>query len=138
MSTTESENEELVRELLERVWENGETETYDEDFVSEGYVFRHQTDKRFTVDEWRSKWDEYHDAFDDVSLDIEQVLSDGEKVVVRCRLGGTHTDTFQGVEPTGRVIETVGIGIFTVLDGVIFDAWYVEDVKKFFDDLHGE
>lgn len=137
MTIENTQQEDLVVEFLNRVWEAGELGTFDEDIVSDEYVFRHQTDREFPVDEWRGKWAEYHEAFEDVELQIEEVLSDENKVVARCRLAGTHTGEFQGVEPTGKRIETIGIGIFTLREDTIEKAWYVEDVQRFFKQLHG-
>jgi predicted ester cyclase len=41
---------------------------------------------------------------------------------------GTHTGPFLGTPATGRRAEWVGIGIYTVRDGKITEAWFGEDI----------
>jgi predicted ester cyclase len=41
-------------------------------------------------------------ALSELSLDEQDVLETEDSVVIRARMGGTHTGTFLGVEPTGR------------------------------------
>jgi len=52
----------------------------------------------------------------------------GQKVVVRFTNSGTQTGPFLGALPTGRHAEWPGIGIYTVTNGKISEAWFGEDV----------
>ncbi|WP_432988192.1 ester cyclase [Dactylosporangium sp. CA-233914] len=67
-------------------------------------------------------------AFTGMHLTIHEVISHGDKVVVRFTNSGTHTGTFRGHPATGRHAEWLGIGIYTVRDGRISEAWFAEDI----------
>lgn len=50
-------------------------------------------------------------AFSDVKMEILEVITRGEKVVVRWKASGTHTGTLKGIRPTGKRV-TVGGSTF--------------------------
>src|SRR4051794_32379827 len=50
-------------------------------------------------------------------------IAEGEMVVTRKVLHGTHHGTFQGIEPTGRWIEINLIDIVRVSNGRIVEHW---------------
>ena len=67
-------------------------------------------------------------AFTGMHLTVEEIVSAGQKVVVRFTNSGTQTGPFLGTPPTGRHAEWLGIGIYTVASGKISQAWFGEDV----------
>jgi predicted ester cyclase len=59
-----------------------------------------------------------------VRLIIEDVIAEGDKVVVRYTLRGTHEGmTRMGVAPTGKEVAASIIEILTLADGKIVDKW---------------
>jgi len=56
-------------------------------------------------------------AFPDNRHEVEEVIADGDKVVLRCTLTGTHMGPFMGIPPTGRRIEVNEIHIYRLADG---------------------
>ena len=46
----------------------------------------------------------FYSAFPDLSHRIEDVVAEGDRVVVRFALCGTHTGNFMGIPPTGREV----------------------------------
>jgi steroid delta-isomerase-like uncharacterized protein len=54
----------------------------------------------------------YRKAFPDCRLDIDDLFSTGDKVVVRFRYNGTHQNTLEGIPPTGRHVTGPGISIY--------------------------
>jgi predicted ester cyclase len=63
-------------------------------------------------------------AYPDVRLIIEDVIAEGDKVVVRYTLRGTHEGmTRMGVAPTGKEVAASIIEILTLADGKIVDKW---------------
>jgi steroid delta-isomerase-like uncharacterized protein len=56
-------------------------------------------------------------AFPDNRHEVEEVIADGDKVVLRCTLTGTHMGPFMGIPPTGRRIEVNEIHIYRLEDG---------------------
>jgi predicted ester cyclase len=66
-------------------------------------------------------------AFPDIQATLEDVISDGDRVVVRFTARATHKGHFQGIAPTGRRVEWAGINIYRVADGKIQETWQLAD-----------
>ena len=62
-------------------------------------------------------------GFPDVQHTIEQVIADGDFVVIRFQAVGTHEGEFQGYEPTGKQVTWSGINIFRFECGRIVEEW---------------
>ena len=66
----------------------------------------------------------YKTAFPDLSATVEDVISDGDKVVTRYTLRGTHEGEIEEFgPPTGRRIELQGITIHRMEDDKIVEEW---------------
>jgi steroid delta-isomerase-like uncharacterized protein len=66
-------------------------------------------------------------AFPDFKHEIEDVISEGDKVVIRCTVTGSHKGQFAGVAGTGRNISNTVIAIFRISDGKLAEEWAVSD-----------
>ena len=63
-------------------------------------------------------------GFRDLTLEIDEVLVSGDKVVVRWHtVRQTHTGPYRGIPPTGRRVRMSAIEIFRLDDGRIAEAW---------------
>jgi hypothetical protein len=45
------------------------------------------------------------EVFSEFHNEVEEVIAEGDRVVLRCTLSGTHEGPFMGIPPTGRKIE---------------------------------
>ena len=66
-------------------------------------------------------------AIPDMRLDIDDVIAEGEKVLVRLTIRGTHGGDLMGVAPTGRPIEVAVLDLFHVRDGKLAEHWALLD-----------
>lgn len=67
-------------------------------------------------------------SYPDFKVNIEDLLADGDKVIMRFVITGTHTGTpFMGIPPAGVKIHVTGISIFRLADGKIVEHWGEED-----------
>ena len=64
-----------------------------------------------------------HAAFPDVHMDVEDMIAEGEKVVARVSVSGTHQGEFLGIEPTGNRVTIKGIDILRITDGRVVEHW---------------
>lgn len=62
-------------------------------------------------------------AFPDVHFDIEDVIAEDDRVMVRLVLSGTHDGPFLGLEPTGKEIAMSAIVVYRFEDGKIVERW---------------
>jgi len=67
------------------------------------------------------------EAFPDLSLTVEDVIAEGDKVVVRFIGRGTHDKNYGGIPATGRMTEAGAIEIFRIEDGKIVEVWEISD-----------
>ena len=58
---------------------------------------------------------------------IEDVVAEGDKVVVRWTGSGTHVGEFMGIPPTGRSFTISGIDVHGFRDGRMAEHWHVVD-----------
>jgi predicted ester cyclase len=64
---------------------------------------------------------ELYDAVPDWRVTIEDLVAEGDKVVVRWTGRGTHLGEWDGSPPTGRSVTTTGIDIERLVDGLIVE-----------------
>jgi steroid delta-isomerase-like uncharacterized protein len=64
----------------------------------------------------------------DLQITVEDVLAEGDKVVCRNTVTGTHLGEYMGIPPTGRSVTYNEIFIFRLVDGRIAETWGVVDV----------
>lgn len=62
-------------------------------------------------------------AFPDCHWDEEDLFAEGDRVVVRATLRGTHLGDFLGIPPTGNAITVSNIHIVRIADGKIVEHW---------------
>lgn len=62
-------------------------------------------------------------AFPDVRATIEDIVAEGDRVVIRKVWTGTHDGPFMGVAPTGKKIRFEGIVIWRIEDGKLAERW---------------
>ena len=61
------------------------------------------------------------------SFAVEDVIHDGDKLVVRWVNSGTHVGDFAGIPPTNKSFSIAGIDIFRLRDGKLAEHWHVVD-----------
>lgn len=66
-------------------------------------------------------------AFPDMTLPLEDFVAEGDKVLVRLRVKGTHAGTFGDMAPTGRAIDIAVLDLFQIRDGILVEHWALLD-----------
>lgn len=67
-------------------------------------------------------------AFPDVQLTVEDMIAEGDKVVVRWRSRAIHKGAFRGIPPTGGDASTTGIAIYRLSKGKVVERWVEVDM----------
>ena len=73
----------------------------------------------------------FHTAFPDAHVTLEDEIAEGDKVVVRWKLRGTHQGELLGIPPTGKQVELSGISIYRIADGKVLEKRGEEDALGF-------
>ena len=69
-----------------------------------------------------------HQAFPDLHITVEDLIAEGDKVVGRNTVTGTHRGEYMGLPPTGKTVAYNEIFIFRCEEGRIAETWGVVDV----------
>jgi predicted ester cyclase len=54
---------------------------------------------------------------------IEDLIAEGDKVVLRYTFRGIHQGQWRGLPPTGKAVTFTGIFIYRMVDGKIVEGW---------------
>ena len=66
-------------------------------------------------------------AFPDLHVTNEQIVGDGDFVVVRSTLSGTQSGEFSGMAPSGKPFSIMVMDMHELHDGRITRTWHVEN-----------
>lgn len=66
-------------------------------------------------------------AFSDLGVVVDDIIAEGDKVVARVRMSGTHQADFMGIPATGKTFEMEGIDIVRFEGGKAVERWGVFD-----------
>jgi steroid delta-isomerase-like uncharacterized protein len=74
----------------------------------------------------------------DARYEVDDLVAEGDRVVVRWRMLGTHKGEFRGIAATGRAIVLNGIAIYRVEDGKLRERWVVSDLQGVLEQITGK
>jgi predicted ester cyclase len=69
----------------------------------------------------------HFNAFPDLKVTVEDLLADGDKVVARVSILGTHQGALMAVSPTGKPFTGMAINIFRIVNGKMVEHWGLAD-----------
>ncbi|MFA5802834.1 MAG: ester cyclase [Thermoleophilia bacterium] len=122
------DNKVLARRYLEEVYSRGNLEVIDEcldrdiqdheefgDQMPAGLVGVRELVKAFRA------------AFPDISVTIDDLVAEGDRVFIRASWVGTHKGEFMGISPTGKRIYFSSMDEIRVGDDRIKEHWRITD-----------
>lgn len=122
-----AENKTVMKRIYEEIWNEGKLEVIDELF-SPDYVAHFLPPGMPPGREgFRAFVASYRSAFPDGHTIIQDQIAEGDKVVSRISMRGTHRGNLMGVAPTGNVVELSAIVITRIQDGKNVEAWVEQD-----------
>ena len=62
-------------------------------------------------------------AFPDLTVEVDWIMVDGDRVAYRSISRGSHRGMFLGHQPTGRTFEATSIDVLRVVDGRVIERW---------------
>lgn len=71
----------------------------------------------------KQAFDVFFKAFPDLRVSVEEQLAEGDKVVSRITVRGTHRGEFMEIAPTGKQVTITGIDIFRFAGGKVVERW---------------
>ena len=117
------DNKALNRRFVEEVINQGNTDAIDE-LIDPGVV-DHAAPPGFPTGREGAKQFAamMRSSFPDLHLTIEDMIAEGDKVVMRSTWSGTHQGEFMGIPATGRRVTVSQIDITRCADGRMVEHW---------------
>ena len=135
---SEEENKAAARSFFEEVWNKANVGQADAflapEFVSHnsmGFTIK-------TVDDYRRGVLSYRAAFPDHVTTVEDVIAEGDRVVVRGTDRGTQLGEFMGQPARGRTVTSTWIEIFRMESGRAVEGWVETDTRVLLGQLTSE
>lgn len=123
MTTLQEQNKSLILRYLEEVWGKGNIAAVD-DFLSPDYRrYLSPIAEPLTLDGQKQRLTGFRTAFPDVQITVEDIFADGDRVVFRSIMRGTHQGVFQGIQPTGRRVTVGLLDMIRIENGKFIEHW---------------
>ncbi|OLY94124.1 conserved hypothetical protein, steroid delta-isomerase-related [Cnuella takakiae] len=71
--------------------------------------------------------DSFEAGFPLYRVAIEDIVEEGNRIVLRARFHGTHTGNFNGIPASGRTVEVPFMMMYHIEDGKIVQHWLFAD-----------
>jgi steroid delta-isomerase-like uncharacterized protein len=123
-----AENKAIVRRWSEELWSQGNLAVADE-IVASDYL-RHDPGDPFPArgpEDVKRLVGMLRGMLPDLTIEIEDIVGEEDKVVIRYTAVGTDRNGFMGHPPTGKVTRAAAIQIFRLANGKIVESWAVRD-----------
>jgi steroid delta-isomerase-like uncharacterized protein len=133
------ENEALVRRYFEEIWDKGNLELIDQLFTT-NFVRHGPTATEGEVqglEGFKGLVSMYHTALPDLRVPIEDLISEGDRVVTRWTAYGTHQGELMGNAPTGNRASVTGILVDRISGGKIEEEWVDYDTLHLMQQIGG-
>ena len=118
----------IVRRYLDEVVNGASLETLDQLWAVDGQWHGGSLGDKDGLQAMLDTANDGAGAFSGMHLSVDDIVACGDKVVVRFTNSGVQTGPFLGLPATGRHASWLGIGIYTVTDAKIGEAWFGEDI----------
>ena len=102
-----ADNKEVIRRFYDECWNTGNLDVIGT-FVAPSY-------REAYTDGMRS----VRAGFPDLHWTLDELIAEGDRVVNRWTLRGTHRGEYAGIAPSGRAVNWPGVTIFQLVDGTI-------------------
>ena len=98
----------LVRRLFEEVWNQGNLAAIDELFAPSYVRYDPAAPEAKGLAGFKQLVVRLRTAFPDLHFTLEEVIAEGDKVMSRALLRGTHRGDYLGIAPTGKPVAVKG------------------------------
>ena len=120
------QNKDVARRYYVRVLNDGDLDLLDE-LAAEAYEEHDPVPGQGTgLQGLKDRVTILRDAFGQ-TFTVEDVVAEGDRVVVRWTGLGTHSGEFMGIPPTGRSFTIAGIDVIRFENGRMAEHWHVVD-----------
>ena len=116
------QNKKLARRWFEDLFSRGDLDAANE-ILSAEFVDHLPREEERGIEELKNYVSIYRTAFPDIQDTVEDIVAEGDKVVVSWMSRGTHQGEYMGIAPTGRHVTFTGMRLFRFAENQIAESW---------------
>src|SRR5437588_6374840 len=133
-----SDAKKMSRRIFEEVWNNKNIAAIDELLAAE-YVHHDPQSPKFSdgVEGYKKLVAHYLNAFPDTHFAIEQEVQEGDTVVTRWTVSGTHKGDLPALPASGKRFSVTGMTVARVKNGKFVEGWNNWDALGLMQQLGG-
>jgi steroid delta-isomerase-like uncharacterized protein len=121
-------NRALVQRFIGDCWAGGDLSRIGE-FLPPGYVEHNLLPGQEPgLEGYKRRYLMLRAAFPDMRVTIDDMLAEGDRVMARVTIEGTHLGPFLGQPASGRIVRMAAINVYRVANGRIVERWGVQDL----------
>jgi steroid delta-isomerase-like uncharacterized protein len=121
------ENKTIMRRFFERVFNRGDLSVADEIVAPDYEQHDASPGERPGLEGLKASVTDTRTAFPDVVYTIDDLIAEGDRVVTRWTLSGTHQADFAVIPATGALVTFSAINIHRIIDSKIREMWLKYD-----------
>jgi len=111
-------NKAIVRRYFEEWGNHGDPRAADE-LIAADVTLRNPPAVVTSLNDYKKGMAAFHTAFPDLHFTVEEMVAEGDQVVVRWSLRATHLGVYQGKPATGKPVLVTGMSWFRLARGKI-------------------
>ncbi len=121
------ENKKIIQDMFDVFFNQGNLASAD-NFIAPDIIY-HPFPPTFPAgpDGFRLVFKMLSTSFPDQHIAIDDIIAEGDKVVVRSTFSGTQTGPLMGFPPTGKHCTQSQISIFYLANGKVSEYWFNAD-----------
>ena len=127
MATTEK-NKAIIRRFWEEVFNGRKLSLIEELFTTDWVYHGVGGQNIYGLKGLKEFLADYHNAFPDIQVKVENLIAEGDKVVSHVISHGTHKGELMGIAPTGKQVTVPVICISRFVDDKIGEDWEIIDL----------
>lgn len=119
-----AKNVSAVRQVYEEGWNKGNLDVLDEHMSPDFIDHEAPPGMERGIASAKQAFTMYRQIMAETHFAIEDIVAEGDKVMVRAKLTAVHRGgDFLGVPPSNKPVVLRGIDLFRVVDGKLTDHW---------------
>jgi len=88
-----------------------------------------------SMDQVKERITGFFTSFPDCTFTVEDLVAEGDRVVLRETMRGTQKGVVMDIPPTGNKIEVADIAIYKITDGKVAEIWETTDFLRMLQQL---
>jgi len=133
--------ESILRAWFDGLWNHGDESTIDRLLHADGVIHGLPTPDGQPIRDpqnFRPFYQAFRSAFPNISIEVQQVVCQGDKAVAYCRVMGTHRGAGLDIPATGKAVEIFGFAMCEVAEDKVIASWNCFDFLGMYRQLGAE